>query len=115
MPNALAQNAPSPRTLAKQYKMDRLRQPTLNAYDEAREIACLAVDVNYVRRSISAAAENTQAFRDVYSTSLTASWDIEELSAVVSPELRRDERPIYPGQKRASGRPLAPLPKQTYA
>ena len=85
------------------------RPAPVRTYDAVREIACQAVSVNYVRRGVSQAASPQEALRDVFSTALTESWETEELSAVVSPELRREPRPIFAGQTRASGRPLAPL------
>ena len=83
----------------------------IRGYDALREIACREVSVNYVPRRISLSATPELALRDIYSPNLSVSWDIEELSAVIAPQLRHTDRPIFEGQKRASGRELAPLPR----
>ena len=83
----------------------------LRGYDALREIACREVSVNYVPRRASLSATPELALRDIYSPNLSVSWDIEELPAAVPPQLRHTDRPIFEGQKRASGRELAPLPR----
>ena len=79
-------------------------------YDPARHIACLAAGVNYARRTVSAAIDPGQAQRDLYSQALPETWDVEELSAVLPPQLKADSRPIFPGQTKANGNPLPPPP-----
>ena len=83
----------------------------IRGYDALREIACREVSVNYVPRRASSSTTPELALRDIYSPNLSVSWDIEELSAVIAPQLRHNDRPIFEGQKRASGRELAPLPR----
>ena len=82
--------------------------PTL--YDAALHISCRAVGANYTRRTTSKAHCTTQALRDLYATSLTSTWCIEELSAVIPPQLRGDNRPIFAGQTRADGKALKTTP-----
>ena len=91
--------------------MAKTMSADLRGYDALREIACREVSVNYVPRRASLSATPELALRDIYSPNLSVSWDIEELSAVIAPQLRHTDRPIFEGQKRASGRELAPLPR----
>ena len=91
--------------------MAKTMSENLRGYDAVREIACHQVSVNYVPRRASMSATPELALRDIYSPNLSVSWDIEELPAAVPPQLRHTDRPIFEGQKRASGRELAPLPR----
>ncbi len=94
-------------------------------YDQAREVACQAVGLTYAKRAVSNVhgTASTSATGElvtdakslekakshvIIAGSLEHDWDIE-ISNALGRQIVGSGVSIFPGQRQANGRPLAPL------